>query len=130
MVLNIIFTHIIGYNIIDTNSEVAENAVIVIQCPKNPEPRNIVWKITRMPGGDLEETICSRAPEADDCTEGVQSSYYKNRVTKVNSNSIKVSTVFLNETGTYHCSNGLDDYLTYTNVRIISKCGNILSLMN
>ena len=83
-----------------------------------------------MPGGGPDENICFRAPSAEDCTEGVQSSYYKNRVTKVTSNSIKVSTVFLNETGTYNCSDGLDDYLTYTNVRIVSKCGNILSLMN
>ena len=109
-----------GYQVVDTNSEIAEYSDIVIQCAKDPEPGTIVWKVTRAQGGPTE-TICARAPADNECLAGLQSPYYNKRVTKVTRTSIRVSSVFLNETGTYQCREGFNDYQTYTNVRIVSK---------
>ena len=107
--------------VISINSEIAEYTDIVIQCPKDPEPGIILWIITR----DKEafpDIICVRTPADDECLGGgLQSPHYKNRVTKVTRTSMKVSSVFLNEAGTYHCNDVTSDYLTYTNVRIVSK---------
>ena len=109
------------------NDEIPELTDIVMRCPKAKSLSLILWRITGFSSSDSSINICVRAPSEITCKQP-QPVKYQNRVTRDNSGgpgseqySIRISKVLYNESGIYECSNGLEVFDTYNNVRVISK---------
>ena len=109
------------------NDEIPELTDIVMRCPKAKSLSLILWRITGFSSSDSSINICVRAPSEITCKQP-QPVQYQNRVTRDNSGghgsekySIRISKVLYNESGNYECSNGLNQFDTHNNVRVIRK---------
>ena len=109
------------------NDEIPELTDIVIRCPKATNLSLILWRITAFSSSDSSINICARAPSEITCKQP-QPVPYQNRVTRDNSGghgseqySIRISKILYSESGNYECSDGLEQFDTYNNVRVISK---------
>ena len=123
----------VATEIITDNAEIAVNSDIIIRCPNARNENIITWQIR------LQENtavgICTRRSSEKQCwTGGWQSPQYRNRVEQdtsagpdVASYSIRVSGVFINETGRYSCEGDLTNLDVFTNVRIISELHFVLN---
>ena len=110
---------------ITDNAEIAESSSFIMRCPDigKSAASTIHWRLRQ---GLDRVVLCVRAKTAENCL--YQAAQYNGRVTKdysggteVAAYSIRVSGAWINESGEYHCSDGLDNYDHYRDVRIVGK---------
>ena len=114
-----------GSQVITDNAEIAESSSFLMRCPNIGKTAitTILWVLRQGSNGMV---LCVRAKSAENCAN--QADQYNGRVTKdysggieVAAYSIRVSGAWLNESGEYYCSDGLDSYDRYRGVRIVGK---------
>ena len=113
-------------HILTGNDEIPQFIDIIMRYPQANSENYIVWRIQTF-GSTQGINICGRSPDDQTCTWG-QASQYQGRVTSDNSGgpgserySIRISKVLFGESGTYSCSNELDELDKYNNVRVVRK---------